>query len=95
MLFIWRSRKTVKKSFKLIEYAFNLYIFTNYIHRSNVDYKDEVGNEGYFDTEKVLRFIDSHFDEDFEEVLKYYKEKFSYRDYSDSESESESDSDND
>ena len=38
-----------------------------------------VCNESHFDTEKVLRFISSHFDKDFEEELNYYKEKFSYK----------------
>ena len=39
----------------------------------------DVCNESYFDTEKVLNFISSHFDKDFEEVLDYYKEKFNYK----------------
>ena len=55
-------------------------MFTDYIHRSNVKYKDEVGNEGFFDTEKVLYFIESHFDKDFEDDLNYYKEKLGYKD---------------
>ena len=64
---------------KFFEYTFKLYIFADYINRAIIDSEDEVGNEGFFDTEKVLRFISSHFDKDFEEVLQYYKDKFSYR----------------
>ena len=55
-------------------------MFADFINECIIDSKDEVGNENFFDTEQVLRFISSHFDKDFEEVLHYYKEKFGYED---------------
>ena len=73
------EEKQLEKSSKLLEYAFYLYKFADYVNKSINNSKDEVSNEGYFDTEKVLRFISSHFDEDFEEELKYYKEKFNLK----------------
>ena len=55
-------------------------MFVDYINECIIGGKDEVCNESFFDTEKVLGFISSHFYKDFEEVLHYYKEKFSYKD---------------
>ena len=36
-------------------------------------------NEDYYDAIKLLRFFNSHFDEDFEEKINYYEEKFGYK----------------
>ena len=61
---------------KLLKYSFDLYSF---IKRSSERItKDCRSNEEYFDTIKLLRFFDSHFDKNFEEEIKYYKEKFGY-----------------
>ena len=53
-------------------------MFTDYLHRGNVNFKDEVGNEGFFDRENAFYFIESNFNKDFEEDLNHFKEKFSY-----------------
>ena len=70
------KEKQIEKSSKLFEYTFNLYKLADYINNF-VDNSKE-SNEGFFDTEKLLRFISSHFDEDFEEELKYWKQKFNF-----------------
>ena len=71
----------LEKSSKLLEYTFNLYKFADYVNKfiNNSEENSEC-NENYFDTEKILRFISSHFDKDFEEVLNFYKYKFAYED---------------
>ena len=60
-------------SSKLFDNVLKLYKFTK---KKYVNGEKSVSNEGHFDTNKVLDFIDSHFDKDFEECLKYYKCKF-------------------
>ena len=49
----------------------------DYMNECNNNPSEEICecNEAFFDTEKVLRFLSSYFDEDFEEGLNYYKEK--------------------
>ena len=75
------KEKQIEKSSKLLEYTFNLYKFADYVNKFiNNSELDTECNEGHFDTEKVLRFISSHFDKDFEEKLQYWKEKFNYSD---------------
>ena len=68
----------IKESLKLLKYTFELYMFADYINKSIIGSKDSECNESFFDIEKALRFISSHFKKDFEEVIHYYKNKFGY-----------------
>ena len=62
---------------KLLKYSFDLYSFIKDISENIT--KECNSNEGFFDTLKLLRLFNSHFDKDFEESIKYYKEKFGFK----------------
>ena len=73
------KEKQIEKSSKLLEYTFNLYKFADYVNKFiNNSEENSVCNESYFDWEKLLDFIGSHFDKDFEEILNFYKYKYDY-----------------
>ena len=70
------AEKQKEKSSKLLEFSLKLYKLADFVNKCIEN--DSLCNESYFDSEKLLNFIDSHFDKDFEEDIEYYKEKFNF-----------------